>query len=89
MKSWRRYKNISGGMVVEKVVHDFDLCFYFLMTVFNIKIDNIEIESQSSKNFWISENENNIMNIIQNNQDINKIYHKWDTNTTNFNNSFW
>jgi len=79
MIGWRRYQNLSGGMGLEKVVHDYDLLTYLIEQAFHINIDHIEISGISQKLFWLKNRENEIMEHINRNPELSKCYYKWDT----------
>lgn len=78
MTSWRRDKSLSGGLGLEKIVHDYDLLFYFIEKAFNIPIDNISISGIDTKDFWTKSNEQSIMDAIDANKQLYECYHKWD-----------
>ena len=79
MVGWRRYKYLSGGLGLEKVVHDYDLLLYFMEKVFHIPITNVKISGIAKKTFWTKENEKQILENINQNEDLFKCYHRWST----------
>ncbi len=79
MTSWRRDKILSGGLGLEKIVHDYDLLLYFIEKGFNIPINNITISGTDSKTFWTKENESTILNTIRSDQKLSDCYHKWES----------
>jgi predicted dehydrogenase len=79
MQNWRRYKSISGGLGIEKCVHDYDLIFHFIETVFKIPINNIRIKSEAQNTFWIPSRKDEIIEKIKSNADLSKAYHRWDS----------
>jgi predicted dehydrogenase len=78
MKNWRRSKSISGGLGLEKCIHDYDLIFHFIESVFMIKIDNVEIKSTAQNTFWIPSRREEIMAKIESDKELSESYHKWD-----------
>ena len=82
MQNWRRYKSISGGLGLEKCVHDYDLIFHFIESVFKIPITNIEIKSEAQNTFWIPSRKEEIVNNIESDNALSKAYHRW--NSRNF-----
>jgi predicted dehydrogenase len=79
MQNWRRYKSISGGLGIEKCVHDYDLIFHFIESVFKIPINNIRIKSEARNTFWIPNRKDEIMEKIKSDADLSKAYHRWDS----------
>lgn len=79
MSGWRRYKNLSGGMGLEKAVHDYDLLLYWMNKSFGIDISNIEISGSCSRNFWTKENEGAVMDKLNVDPELMKCYRKWET----------
>lgn len=77
MTSWRRYPELSGGLGLEKVVHDYDLLLYFIEKIFLIPIHNITISGIRSRVFWTKDNEREIMNTINNDKQLFDCFHKW------------
>ncbi|AYV85656.1 MAG: gfo/Idh/MocA family oxidoreductase [Satyrvirus sp.] len=78
MLGWRRYKNLSGGMGLEKVVHDYDLLIYLIEKVFSISINNIEINGIGKRIFWTKENKQEIIDKISNDTTWYNNYHGWE-----------
>jgi predicted dehydrogenase len=81
MKNWRRFKSISGGLGLEKCVHDYDLIFHFVESVFGIPIDNVRVSSQAQNTFWIESRRDEIMSRIESTKELSHTYHKWDNRT--------
>jgi predicted dehydrogenase len=79
MKNWRRSKRLSGGLGIEKCVHDYDMIFDFINKVFGIQIDNVDVKSTAKNTFWLAEREQEIMSKIDGDKDLSKCFHKWDT----------
>lgn len=76
MTTWRRYRNLSGGLGLEKIVHDYDLLLYFMDKIFGIPINNIKITGTSTKDFWTFENQEKILNRIANDKQAFDCYHE-------------
>jgi predicted dehydrogenase len=78
MKNWRRYKSISGGLGIEKCVHDYDMILHFIDSVFKIPLNNIDVLSTAKNDFWIPERKEEIMAKINSDKALNHSYYKWD-----------
>jgi len=78
MKSWRRSKQLSGGLGLEKCVHDYDLIFHFIKNILGIKINHLSISSKGQRNFWLYENKEKILSTIKADTDLYKTWSKWD-----------
>jgi predicted dehydrogenase len=81
MKNWRRLKSISGGLGLEKCVHDYDLIFHFVESVFDVPIDNVIVSSHAQNTFWIKSRRDEIWNQIESTKELSHAYHKWDNRT--------
>jgi predicted dehydrogenase len=74
MKSWRRFKEISGGHVVEKCCHDIDLANWFVGSLAE------NVASFGGLNFFKPENDS-IVDEIGTNKDGRMAYSEWQHNT--------
>lgn len=81
MKNWRRQKSISGGLGLEKCVHDYDLIFHLIESVFGIPINHVKTTSKAQNTFWIESLRDEIMGLIESDKELRHAYHKWDNRT--------
>jgi predicted dehydrogenase len=78
MRNWRRSKEISGGLGIEKAVHDYDLVMHFLSSVFGVSFDKVVVTSEARNEFWIPSRKEEIMDKIESDTELRESYHKWD-----------
>ena len=81
MKNWRRHKSTSGGLGLEKCVHDYDMIFHFIESVFGIAINYVRVQSVAENTFWIPSRKDEIMDKIESDPELYDSYHRWDNRT--------
>jgi predicted dehydrogenase len=79
MQCWRGLKSVSGGLGLEKCIHDYDLLLYFVEKGCGITISTIAITSIGKREFWLPERKKEITEKIENDTTLRKAYHSWDT----------
>lgn len=70
MMSWRRYRSLSGGFLLEKCIHDLDLALFFIET-FGIKPHQIDIQSHADHKIFKKSNKQHILDEIAKNDALN------------------
>lgn len=65
LTSWRRYRILTGGLGLEKAVHDYDLLL-LLIKQQGIIINDIVISVTADKYFWTSDNRELILDKVRN-----------------------
>jgi hypothetical protein len=78
MKNWRRLKSLSDGLGLEKCVHDYDLIFHLIESVFNIPINHVLVQSQAQNTFWVENRRDEVMNRIGSEKSLSDSYYRWD-----------
>ncbi|MCH9621710.1 MAG: hypothetical protein S4CHLAM20_11360 [Chlamydiia bacterium] len=63
MMNWRRYQSLSGGLLIEKAVHDIDLAFFFMESV-DVHPESISMNTFSDHYFYKLSNKENIINTL-------------------------
>lgn len=77
MMNWRRYISLSGGLLLEKSIHDLDLAL-FLMNSMGIDFESISISTQAlHKQFKKSKKELLLTDILNNNE-LRNCAEQWD-----------
>lgn len=71
MMSWRRYASLSGGLLLEKSIHDLDLALFFIQSL-NIDPQNIIISTETAHNFYKKSQKQTIIIEILSNQELKK-----------------
>lgn len=71
MMSWRRHISLSGGLLLEKCIHDLDLALFFLQSL-NIDLQDIYINTKTAHNFFKKSHKQTIIDHIANNEEIKK-----------------
>ncbi len=69
MMSWRRHISLSGGLLLEKCIHDLDLALFFIHAL-GINPQEITIKTETFHNFFNKSNKNNILNEILHNDTL-------------------
>jgi len=60
MGGWRRSAQLSGGFMVEKVIHDMDLALFFLDAL-GLTVQNTTVESHADHRFFIKSRKQEIL----------------------------
>jgi predicted dehydrogenase len=66
---WRRYINLSGGLLLEKCIHDLDLSLFFINSL-GIEPTQISITTQTAHKFFIKSRKDEILNYIIHNENF-------------------
>jgi predicted dehydrogenase len=51
LMSWRKYISLSGGMLLEKSIHDLDLAFFFIQSL-GIDLQEIHVSTESAHRYF-------------------------------------
>jgi len=78
MMNWRRYKSLSGGLLIEKSVHDLDLALY-LMQAAGAFPKQIAIRSEAFHHFYLKSNQNTILARLNDDTTLQNKLKKWET----------
>jgi predicted dehydrogenase len=71
MMSWRRYISLSGGLLLEKCIHDLDLALFFISS-YGFDPYAIDISTHTAHNFFKASHQKNILHEITHNTVLNK-----------------
>lgn len=66
---WRRYISLSGGLLLEKCIHDLDLSLFFIDAV-GVKPTNISISTERANKFYIKSHKSEILEHILHNEKL-------------------
>jgi len=71
MMSWRRYISLSGGLLLEKSIHDLDLALFFISSL-GIDPQEINVTTTSSHAFFNQSHKKNILHEMLHNDVLKK-----------------
>ena len=71
MMSWRRYISLSGGLLLEKSIHDLDLALFFIQSLEGTSED-VHIRTQVAHNFFTNSHKQTIINEVLSNESLKK-----------------
>lgn len=77
MMNWRRYISLSGGLLIEKSVHDLDLACFFMEAV-GVYPQSIDITTHAQHNFYKKSNKQLIINKLLTDSNVRKSAEPWD-----------
>lgn len=80
-KNWRRYKETSGGLIIEKAIHEVHLLYWIIQEINKGKRNVRETYYKSiprNEFFGCLEKREEFDTILENNADLYRSYHKWD-----------
>ncbi len=77
MMNWRRYHSLSGGLMLEKSVHDLDLSLFFMQAV-GFTPTSLRITTDSSHDFYKRARKNEILARILQDEPLRKQLESWD-----------
>ncbi|MCI5051622.1 MAG: Gfo/Idh/MocA family oxidoreductase [Simkaniaceae bacterium] len=77
MMNWRRYQSWSGGLLLEKSVHDLDLALHFMAAVDEIP-QSLEIMTTFGHEFYKKSNKKKILNRLLSDETLRKGTERWD-----------
>jgi hypothetical protein len=77
MMNWRRYISLSGGLLIEKSVHDLDLAYFFMEAV-GVHPQSISITTDAKHNFYKKSNKQLITDRLLADADVRKCAEPWD-----------
>lgn len=81
-RNWRRYKETSGGLIIEKAIHEVHLLYWIIQKINKYKRRLIETYYKSNtKNvfFGCLDKREEFENMLRNDKSLYHSYHKWDT----------
>lgn len=76
MMNWRRYKSLSGGLLLEKSVHDLDLALVF-MEALGVEPTTVDITTQTAHNFYKLSRKDEIKQRILSEETMRNSLQKW------------
>lgn len=68
---WRRYINLSGGLLLEKCVHDLDLSLYFIDAL-GIHSHEITISTYTENRFFLTSRKPELLDFVMHNETFHK-----------------
>jgi predicted dehydrogenase len=77
MMNWRRYISLSGGLLIEKSVHDLDLACFFMRAV-GVHPDSLCISTETAHHFYMKKNKEQIIHKLLTDSSIRKNAERWD-----------
>ena len=77
MMNWRRYKSMSGGLLIEKSVHDLDLAYFFMEAV-DVHPQSISVTTDVRHDFYKKSNQQNITDRLLTDASLRKSAEPWD-----------
>ena len=77
MMNWRRYISLSGGLLIEKSVHDLDLAYFFMQAV-DVHPKSISITTEAQHNFYKKSNKQLITDKLLTDANVRKCAECWD-----------
>lgn len=77
MMNWRRYISLSGGLLIEKSVHDLDLACFFMETV-DVHPKSVSITTKAEHNFYKKSNKELITSKLLTDSNVRKCAERWD-----------
>ena len=77
MMNWRRYASLSGGLLLDKSVHDLDLAFYYMAAV-GVLPTSISVSTQASHQFYKKSNREMIANCLLRDKALRENAERWD-----------
>ena len=77
MMNWRRYISLSGGLLIEKSVHDLDLASFFMEAV-DVHPKTIDISTKTQHNFYKKSNKQLIIDRLLADANVRKSAEVWD-----------
>lgn len=77
MMNWRRYISLSGGLLIEKSVHDLDLACFFMEAV-DVHPKSVSITTNVQHNFYKKSHQQLITNRLLTQAEVRKCAAKWD-----------
>ena len=72
MMNWRRYISLSGGLLIEKSVHDLDLACFF-MEAADVYPKSVSITTNAQHNFYKKSNKQLIINRLLTDSNVRKM----------------
>lgn len=78
MMNWRRYQSLSGGLLIEKSVHDLDLALTFMRAA-NAIPEHLSITTESGHKLFKKSNHKMLLDFLSNNRDFAHNVAAWDT----------
>lgn len=77
MMNWRRYHSLSGGLLLEKSVHDLDLSLFFMQAV-GVNPTSLSITTDTSHDFYKRARKDEILARILQDEPLRKQLESWD-----------
>lgn len=76
MMNWRRYKSISGGLLLEKSVHDLDLALFFMQAL-SVHPEFVAITTETAHNFFKLSRKDEIKDRIIHDETVRNSLKRW------------
>ncbi len=77
MMNWRRYASLSGGLLIEKSIHDLDLALYY-MEAAGIQPNSFTVSTRASHDFYKKSNSEKIKDRLLQDVVLRKSAERWD-----------
>lgn len=77
MMNWRRYTSLSGGLLIEKSVHDLDLACFFMEAV-DVHPKSVSITTDARHDFYKKSNKQLIADRLLTDSDVRNCAERWD-----------
>ncbi len=78
MMNWRRYQSLSGGLLLDKSVHDLDLALYFMEAV-GVRPEAFSISTEARHDFYKNSNKQNIVDRLLIDKGLQKNVERWES----------
>ncbi|MDR3646146.1 MAG: Gfo/Idh/MocA family oxidoreductase [Candidatus Babeliales bacterium] len=77
MMNWRKYISLSGGLLLEKSIHDLDLAL-FLIKSLGINFESISISTQALHKKFKKSQQNALLTEVLNNEELRNCAERWN-----------